>query len=279
MVSADGCCVSVSRDNGKEVNITMRSARVGLATVHDVAIAPQGIGYVRIGYFGRTTGEEFRETLAALDAREMKGLVLDLRDNPGGLLSSAVEVAGALLPKGRLIVTLQPRTRRPNVELRAEGFPVDLVDCPIIVLVNHGSASASEIVAAALQDSKRAVLIGERTYGKGSVQDLYALPRGSALQTTTAHYVTPAGRIVDKAGIQPDLVLSEDRGELTRVAYERFRDALGDARMLDHLPKQAAEGDIQLQAALHVLLQLTEAEAEGAGNEAGVKTASAASAM
>ncbi|MDO9141089.1 MAG: S41 family peptidase, partial [Methylobacter sp.] len=169
----------------------------------------KGYGYVRISSFQSGTGEGLKEALAALkkeNAGNLKGLVLDLRNNPGGVLNAAVEVSDAFIKSGLIVYT---EGRIENSEMRFNAAPNDLLDgAPIVVLINAGSASASEIVAGALQDQKRAVIMGEKSFGKGSVQTILPTSGGAAVKLTTARYYTPSGRSIQAEGIEPDITLA-----------------------------------------------------------------------
>ena len=164
-----------------------------------------GYGYVRISQFSETTAADFAAAIAALQhdqSGNMHGLVLDLRNNPGGVLEAATEVADDLLNDG-VIVTAEGRSRDARFSVRAT--PGDaLKGAPIVVLVNGGSASAAEILAGALKDNRRASLMGQRTFGKGSVQTIMPLSDGGALKLTTSHYHTPSGASIQHRGIAPD---------------------------------------------------------------------------
>jgi len=162
-----------------------------------------GIGYVRLIQFQERTGRDLAKALKALGKKDMKALVLDLRNNPGGLLDVAVEVAEQFLPPGKLVVYIKGREGE-RTEYVTQGNGAEL-DYPMVVLVNGGSASASEIVAGALQDWHRAVILGTRTFGKGSVQTVLPLSDGSGLRLTTAKYYTPKGRSIQTTGIVPDI--------------------------------------------------------------------------
>jgi carboxyl-terminal processing protease len=164
------------------------------------------VGYVRITSFQERTDADLEEALKALWAQNpaLKGLVLDLRNNPGGLLDQAVLVSGSFLEKGRLVVYTKGRKANNNVEYKVRGGG-GRTNFPMVALVNHGSASASEIVAGALQDWGRAVILGVDTFGKGSVQTVIPLEDGSGLRLTTAKYYTPKGRSIQNTGIKPDI--------------------------------------------------------------------------
>ena len=168
-------------------------------------LGPNGIGYVRITEFGDNTSDELQEALDKLKAQGMKGLIIDLRGNPGGLLDEAVNVSQKFLPHGQLIVSTEGRDSRENSIRRAEGHGDELKGEPIIILVNFGSASAAEIVTGCMQDLHRAVILGEKTFGKGSVQSIFPLDDGSALKLTTAKYYTPSHRVIHEHGITPDI--------------------------------------------------------------------------
>ncbi len=172
-------------------------------------ILEKGYGYVRISSFQSGTGDSLKEALAALKKENggvLKGLVLDLRNNPGGVLNAAVEVSDAFLKSGLIVYT---EGRIENSEMRFNAAPDDLIDgAPIVVLINGGSASASEIVAGALQDQKRAVIMGEKSFGKGSVQTILPTSNGAAVKLTTARYYTPSGRSIQAEGIEPDVTLA-----------------------------------------------------------------------
>ena len=169
----------------------------------------KGYGYVRISSFQSGTGDALKEALAALKKENggpLKGLVLDLRNNPGGVLNAAVEVSDAFLKSGLIVYT---EGRIENSEMRFNAAPDDLIDgAPMVVLINGGSASASEIVAGALQDQKRAVIMGEKSFGKGSVQTILPTSNGAAVKLTTARYYTPSGRSIQAEGIEPDITLA-----------------------------------------------------------------------
>jgi len=166
------------------------------------------VGYVRITQFQERTDADLEQALTAMWAERpaLKGLVLDLRNNPGGLLDQAVLVSGSFLEKGKLVVYTKGRKATNNAEYKVRGGG-GRTGFPIVVLVNHGSASASEIVAGALQDWGRAVILGVETFGKGSVQTVIPLEDGSGLRLTTAKYYTPKGRSIQNTGIKPDIIV------------------------------------------------------------------------
>lgn len=171
-------------------------------------------GYIRISSFQSRTGEGVRTAIDELETEnkdQLKGLVLDLRNNPGGVLNAAVAVSDTFLDKGLIVYT---EGRLEDSALKFKASPNDLLKAaPIVVLINSGSASASEIVAGALQDHKRAVIMGERSFGKGSVQTILPTSNGGAVKLTTARYYTPSGRSIQAEGIEPDILLSRVRLE------------------------------------------------------------------
>jgi carboxyl-terminal processing protease len=168
-----------------------------------------GFGYIRISQFQEKTANDLEDALHKLGSKEgkLKGLILDMRNNPGGLLQQAVEVSNKFLDKGLVVYT---KGRSPGQDMRFEvRSGVAHPPYPIIALVNGGSASASEIVAGALQDHKRAVILGTQTFGKGSVQTIIPLSDGSAIRITTSKYYTPSGRSIQAKGIEPDIVVGD----------------------------------------------------------------------
>jgi carboxyl-terminal processing protease len=184
------------------------------------------IGYVRVSQFSEPTGQEFARALRRLEKEGMDALVLDLRFNPGGLLSSAVEVAGEFLPGGALVAYTEGRS--PSAERRylAPGKGRKPREYPVAVLVNSSSASGAEIVAGALKDSGRALLVGETTFGKGSVQSVVSLPDGSAVRLTTAIYYTPGQQPIHKKGVSPHLRATMSADDEARLLSLRRREDL-----------------------------------------------------
>jgi len=180
-----------------------------------------------ISQFQSRTGENLAEAIDKLKEENdgnLKGLVLDLRNNPGGVLNAAVEVSDAFLDKGLIVYT---QGRIANSEMKFNATPRRVLDgAPLVVLVNGGSASASEIVAGALQDHKRAIIMGTRTFGKGSVQTILPLTNDTALKLTTARYFTPSGRSIQAEGITPDIVLEPVKvTKLEGSGFERVKEA------------------------------------------------------
>lgn len=171
---------------------------------------PEHIGYVRISQFKQQTAQDVGSAVSELTEDKAQALILDLRNNGGGLLNSAVDIASHFLDGG-LVVGMKGRVSRANDELYAE--PGQLTGLPMVVLINEGSASASEIVAGALKDRKRALLVGEKSFGKGSVQTLFSLPDGSGVYVTIARYHTPSGTLIDHVGLEPDV---KEEGEITK---------------------------------------------------------------
>jgi carboxyl-terminal processing protease len=163
------------------------------------------IGYARIAEFGDQTGDELEDALQKLQAQGMKALIIDLRGNPGGLLDEARNVCQKFLPRGQLIVSTEGRESIEKYYAQGDGD--ELKGMPIVLLVNLGSASASEIVTGCLQDLHRAYVIGEKTFGKGSVQTIFPLDDGSALKLTVAKYYTPSHKVIHEHGITPDTIV------------------------------------------------------------------------
>ncbi|NIR58017.1 MAG: S41 family peptidase [Gammaproteobacteria bacterium] len=202
-------------------------------------ILEEGFGYLRITQFQAKTAEDVGEALdEMLEGGTLKGLVLDLRNNPGGVLNAAVDVSDVFLDKGLVVYT---EGRVEDSQLRFSATPGDeLGDAPMVVLVNGGSASASEIVAGALQDHSRAIVMGSQTFGKGSVQTILPLNNGTALKLTTARYFTPSGRSIQAEGIAPDIVLSDLK---VTQAEKSGLSPLKEADLERHLGNGNATGD------------------------------------
>ena len=198
---------------GEEKSFTLNRAIIQMDMVKDIngkkefPLGADGIGYIRITEFGDKTGDELEAALDKLKSQGMKALILDLRWNPGGLLDEAVKVCQKFLPFGQLVVSTEGRDPAQDIVRRAEGRGDELKGEPVVILVNFGSASAAEIVTGCLQDLHRAVILGEKTFGKGSVQSIMELPEHTALKLTTAKYYTPSHRVIHEHGIEPDIVV------------------------------------------------------------------------
>ena len=226
----------VREGRAKPFDVTLQREKIKLASVRSRMLEP-GYGYVRIGSFQADTGADFQQQLDRLQAQAggpLRGLVLDLRSNPGGLLTAAVQVADDLLDRGGIVST---RGRIPISDTRFDASPGDrLRGAPVVVLVDAGSASASEVLAGALRDNGRARIVGSRTFGKGSVQTLLPLDNGDSVKLTTARYYTPSGHSIQALGIVPDVVLKPEGGG--------GRAEISEAALPRHLEgEQAQEGD------------------------------------
>lgn len=222
--------LTLVRDGGQPFDVTLARAIIQVKSVK-AQLLEDGYGYIRITQFQVKTGEEVGAALAKLrkdNGKKLNGLVLDLRNNPGGVLQAAVEVADHFLTHGLIVYT---KGRIANSELRFNADPADASEgVPLVVLINGGSASASEIVAGALQDQKRGVLMGTDSFGKGSVQTVLPLNNDRALKLTTALYFTPNGRSIQAQGIVPDVEVR--RAKITR---EQDQETFKEADLQGHL--------------------------------------------
>jgi carboxyl-terminal processing protease len=217
-------------------------------------LGPDEIGYVRLTQFGEKTSDELDKALKKLTDEGMKALILDLRDNPGGLLEQAGQVCEKFLPRGTLIVSTEGRGPTPRSEYRANGHG-KRIDMPMVVLVNGNSASASEIVAGCLQDLQpmtHAIIVGEQTFGKGSVQSILPLSDGSALRLTTAKYYTPSHKVIHQHGITPDIFVPMSEEDEQNLGYKHMPGAMEvlDAREREQV---GAVRDRQLDRAMDLL--------------------------
>ncbi len=200
----------------------LERAVINVPSIKDTRVLDGGIGYVRMLQFGEDTADDLQRALDELEAQQVKALVLDLRSNPGGLLTAAVDVAQKFLRRGNLIVFTRGRDNRLERSYRArarEIFPF----VPMAVLINGYSASASEIVAGALQDNRRAVLVGEKSFGKGSVQSVLPQDGDTAIRLTTAKYYTPSERVIHDHGIEPDVVVPMSAENWRNILLARNR--------------------------------------------------------
>lgn len=201
--------VTVFREEESEVlDLTMTRAVIEIRSVKEASTPVRGIGYVRISEFQDNTPRDLDRVLDSFRGKNPEGLILDLRNNPGGLLDVAIEVAGRFLPEGKTVLATRGRAKSQNQEF-VSHFRSPHLGFPMVVLVNEGSASASEIVAGALRDHGRAILMGAKTFGKGSVQTVVPLRDGSAIRLTTSIYYTPAGQAIHGKGLEPDVTVEE----------------------------------------------------------------------
>ena len=237
--------LTIRRKGRDPFDVTLTRAIIKIRSVRS-RIEQKNIGYVRITSFNEQTHKGLVKAMEKLRADAeggLKGVVLDLRNNPGGLLDQAVAVADAFLDKGEIVST---RSRRKENAQRFNAHPGDLAKVlPIVVLINGGSASASEIVAGALQDHGRAIIMGTRSFGKGSVQTIVPLPGQGAMRLTTSRYYTPSGRSIQAKGIDPDIVIEQSKVEPinkgTRRSEADLRGALSNDSPGDEAKKDAAK--------------------------------------
>ncbi len=245
--------IKIERAKPREImELEIARALIKVESVKGATLLADHIGYIRITQFNERTAEELQQALKGLLARGMQSLILDLRDNPGGLIGSAVEVAAKFLKDGQIIASTKGRSRiAEQAQYTAKGkyhYP----DFPMVALINQGSAAASEIVASALRDNGRAKLVGDRTFGKGSVQSIIPLSDGSALRLSTAMHYTPQGDCVHKKGIDPDLSVPVAAEEWSRVIQARAADE--QARGADRAAAASSPVmDRQLAAAVEYL--------------------------
>jgi carboxyl-terminal processing protease len=211
------------------IELTLTREIIRVESVRDVRMLEDGIGYIQLTQFGDRTGADFKQALKQLQQQGVRALILDLRNNPGGFLDAAVEVAEPFFKPGELIVYTRGRTAESRQEGRAGRTAGGLI-LPVAVLVNSGTASAAEIVAGALKDTARAVVVGETTFGKGSVQTLFRLQDGEALRLTTAHYYTPGGAIIHEKGIEPQVRVVVSPEDEANVQLQRLRRDLAEPK-------------------------------------------------
>ncbi|MCD8513809.1 MAG: S41 family peptidase [Nitrincola sp.] len=241
----------------KPFELTLERASISVTSVRH-RLLETGYGMIRISQFQNNTADQLRKSIETLKGMgELRGIVLDLRNNPGGVLQAAVQVSDAFISEGLIVYT---EGRLPNSELRFNATGDTLLpDTPMVVLINAGSASASEIVAGALQDHRRAVIMGTDSFGKGSVQTILPVSSGRGVKLTTARYFTPDGRSIQADGIRPDVVVEDAR--ITRIETAagqiRERDLSGHLSGSDSQNRQGEEPlgqrDYQLYEALNLL--------------------------
>lgn len=229
---------------------TIERAEIKVESVKDAKILEDGIGYIRMTQFNEPTADEFEKALVKLEEKGMDALVLDLRYNPGGLLESARKVASKFVPAGELIVSTEGRDPAQKLVYRSDRGKKRTY--PVVLLVNNGSASGSEIVAGALQDLKRAVLIGETTFGKGSVQSVLPLPDGSAVRLTTAKYYTPSHKVIHEHGVTPDIVVPISEEDERKLLEARARAGVPPTEEAVDKPAEKV-ADVQLERAVDVI--------------------------
>jgi carboxyl-terminal processing protease len=250
--------LTVVRENeDKPLRITIKRDVITVKSVKSRTLEP-GFGYVRISHFQSHTVEDLQHNLDKLKQENndnLKGLILDLRNNPGGVLSAAVSVSDLFLDSGLIVYT---EGRIKDSKLKFNAKPKDMLNqSPLIVLVNGGSASASEIVAGALQDHGRAIIMGGQTFGKGSVQTILPMANEAALKLTTARYYTPSGRSIQAAGITPDIII--DNVKLASIE-ENQNHNVKEADLSGHLKNDKdtplADDDPELEKEEHIPLAI-----------------------
>jgi len=260
----------VREGEDKPLNITITRAVIQVTSVRN-RILEDGYGYVRVSHFQTKTPADMIKAIETMQIEgALNGLVLDLRNNPGGVLSAAVGISDAFLNDGLIVYT---DGREEDSRLRYTASRGDILDgAPIVVLVNGGSASASEIVAGAMQDHGRGVVMGSKTFGKGSVQTIQNLPNGGAVKLTTARYYTPSGRSIQAQGIEPDIITGnlqlaqrEESGiePITESSLsghlsngndaEEVETTTEETEVEEITPDNLAEDDYQLNEALNLL--------------------------
>jgi len=216
--------LTIHREGEEDKDYTIERATIQMKTVGGRMIDESaGLGYIRISNFSENTGDEFKKQLTELEDKGLHGLIIDLRENPGGLVKSCTEVANLVVPKGPIVSIIDKAGKK-------EEYTSDLAEnkYPIVVLIDGNSASAAEILAGALQDTGAATLVGTTSYGKGSVQVVVPMYHDDAVKLTIAKYYTPSGRSIDGTGIEPDVFIELPQGATSDVQMEKAEEVLKD---------------------------------------------------
>jgi carboxyl-terminal processing protease len=252
--------LTVLRESEKKI-LEFKIVR-GIIKIRDIKearVLEDGVGYIRLVEFSENTPQDINIALENLTKSKMDALILDLRNNPGGLLDVAVRITEKFVEKGKLIVSTRGRKSSQNLEFISR-VKHPILNLPMVVLINEGSASGSEIVAAALQDYKRAIIVGTKSFGKGSVQTIVPLSDGSALRLTTSKYFTPLNKEIHGKGVMPDIVVEEGKIEIAAkedLTQEKPQDAFEEIEKKEKPAKddktQEYKADNQLMRAVDIL--------------------------
>lgn len=239
--------ITVWREKDQKVlDLPVKRAIIKIRSIRKADLIEDKIGYIKLVEFQENTPRDLEEALKKLEAQGMSALILDLRYNPGGLLDVAVDVAEKFLPKDKVVVSLKSRNAEQNTAFKSSGKSPH-PDYPLVVMVNEGSASASEIVAGAIQDNKRGIILGQKSFGKASVQSVIPMKDGSALRITSALYYTPSGKLIRSQGILPDVVVEREEGKAKKkTETEEIFEKVEKNR-------KAEERDNQLEMAVNVI--------------------------
>jgi len=213
--------LTIHRAGSENEDYTIKRDTITIRSAKGKMLEGTEMGYIRIASFGENTGKEFQEEFQKLEEAGMKGLIIDLRENPGGLIKSCVEVANMVVPKGPIVSVVQRDGSKEEHDSNLEAPKV-----PVVLLIDGNSASASEILAGALQDTGAGTLVGTKSYGKGSVQVVVPLFDDDGLKLTIAKYYTPNGRCIDGIGIEPDVAIDFQEGDTTDVQLEKAKEVL-----------------------------------------------------
>ncbi len=239
--------LTIRRINQKPFDVKLTREEIKIRSVKS-ELKSGDVAYIRISSFTEDTDQTIEKSLKKLKKEaknKLKGVVLDVRNNPGGLLDQAVNVSDLFLDKGEIVST---RSRNPEDTVKYTAKDGDIAKgLPMVVLINDGSASASEIVAGALQDHKRAIILGEKSFGKGSVQTIIPLGNHGAMRLTTARYYTPSGRSIQAKGIEPDVEVRPAKVEVIENIFERSEAEFGNALKNDTDTKKAKDNDKSAQ--------------------------------
>ncbi|MDD3374947.1 MAG: S41 family peptidase [Candidatus Omnitrophica bacterium] len=258
--------ITIFRESeGKILDFTITRELIHIQDVKDVMILDDTIGYIRLTEFREDSYKEFKKALNTLKSKNADSLILDLRNNPGGLLNVAIDITEEFLPEGQIIVITKSRNPSQNSVEKSKNSNGEFINWPIAVLINEGSASASEILAGALKDNKRGVIIGTQSFGKGSVQSVIPLPDGAGLKLTTSKYFTPSDISIHGIGITPDIIVeyesinvskndeSEDAAKKIFDDVENGDKELDVNAIKDQKAKKRLLADDQVKSAISVL--------------------------
>lgn len=252
--------ITVLRESEKKI-LEFKIVRdiIKIKDIKEARILEDGIGYIRLVEFRENTPQDIGASLTGLSKQGMEAFILDLRNNPGGLLDVAVKVTEKFIEKGKMIV--YTKGRKPDQSLKFTSQARDpIIDIPMVVLINGGSASGSEIVAGCLQDYRRAIIVGTKSFGKGSVQTVVPLRDGSALRITTSKYFTPFGKVIHGTGVEPDILVEQAKVELSEpqelkpdTAQKVFEELEKKQKPVDEEKAFDYKSDNQIMSAIGVL--------------------------